>query len=80
MVLEENYLFTIKPNFSTLGINLESETDFTTRGSPSAFMSNDSILGFDSVVIHEEFNLSTEPVDKLTVDHFFFLKLIFLRQ
>ena len=61
--------FSIKPNFSTvgsiIGISLNS------NGSQCAFTPDDSIrdlLGF-TLVLHEENNLSSDPVDVLSIDN-----------
>ena len=65
-----NYPFTIKPNFSTLGSIIETST----QGLIITFVPNDSIrdlLGFNKITIHEEYNLSTNPVVILSCDKIF---------
>ena len=68
---EANYPFTIKPNFSLLGSIIAFSTNIT--GSQIAFIPDDIIrdlLWFKQVIIHEEYNVSVYPVDKL-----YFVKL-----
>ena len=67
---EENYPFTIKPNFSTLGSIIE----ISTQGPVITFIPDDSIrdlLGFNKTTIFEEYNLSPNPVDILSFDNIF---------
>ena len=67
---EENYPFTIKPNFSTLGSIME----ISTQGLVITFVPDDSIrdlLGFNKTTIFEEYNLSPNPVDILSFDNIF---------
>ena len=64
---ESNYPFTIKPNFSALGSNIE----ISPQGPIISFMFDDSIkdlLGFNARTLYEEYNLSTNPVDILSFD------------
>ena len=66
----ENYPFKIKPNFSTLGSNLEISDD----ESAISFKPDDSfgsLLGFNKRTIYEEYNLSDNPVDILSFDNIF---------
>ena len=67
---EANYPFTIKPNFSTLGSNIE----ISTQGPVISFLPDDSIrdlLGFNKTTIYEEYNLSPNLVDILSFDNIF---------
>ena len=67
---ENDYPFTIKPNFSTLGSIIE----ISSQGPIITFVPNDSIgdlLGFDKITIFEEYNLSPNPVDILSFDNIF---------
>ena len=67
---EANYLFTIKPNFSTLG----SITEILPQGPIISFMFDDGIknvLGFHAITINEEYILSTNPVYILSFDDIF---------
>ena len=67
---EANYPFTIKPNFSTLGII----TEITSQGPVITFIPDDSIrslLGFTKTAIFEENNLSPKPVDIISFDNIF---------
>ena len=68
---ETNYPFTIKPSLLTPGYFDEFSSNIT--GSQIAFTSDDSIkdlLGFKPSIIHEEYNLSDNPVDILSFDNF----------
>ena len=59
---ESNYLFTIKPNFSTLGSIIERSSKIT--GSQTAFTPDGSIgdlLGNKPNVLKGEYNLSDQP-------------------
>ena len=67
---EANYPFKIKPNFSTL----RSIIEISPQGPTISFMFDGSIkdlLGFDSITLYEEYNLSTNPVDILSIDNIF---------
>ena len=67
---ENDYPFTIKPNFSTLGSIIE----ISSQGPIITFVPNDSIgdvLGFNKTTLFEEYNLSPNPVDILSFDNFF---------
>ena len=67
---EENYPFTIKPNFSTLGSIIE----ISNPGPKITFIPDDSIrdiLGFNRMTIFEEYNLSQNPVNILSFDNIF---------
>ena len=67
---EANYPFNIKPNFSTLGSNIE----ISIQGPIITFAPGDSIgnlLGFIKTTIFEEFILSSNPVDILSFDNIF---------
>ena len=64
---EENYPFSIKPNFSTLGSIIE----ISTQGPVITFVPDDSIrdlLGFNKTTIIEEYNLSPNSVDILSFE------------
>ena len=66
----EIYPFKIKPNFSTLGSIIE----ISNQESAISFRTSDSIgslLGFNKRTIYEEFNLSDNPVDILSLDNIF---------
>ena len=66
----ENYPFTIKPNFITLGSIIE----ISPQGAVITFVHDDSIgnlLGFNKTTIFEEYNLSQNPVDILSFDNIF---------
>ena len=65
-----NYPFKIKPNFSTLG----SIITISPRGSIIGFVYDDSIgnlLGFNEIILWEEYNLSHNSVDILSFDNIF---------
>ena len=67
---EANYPFTIKPNFSTLGSIIE----ISPQGPKNSFMFDVSIrdlLGFNARTLYEEDNLSTNPLDILSIGNFF---------
>ena len=67
---EANYLFKIKPNFSTLG----SIIKISPQGPIKSFMFDDckkDHLGFHAITLYEEYNLSTNPVDILSFDDIF---------
>ena len=67
---EANYPFKIKPNFSTLGSNIE----ISPQGPILSFMFDDSIKGllvFHAITLYEEYNLSTNPVDISSFDNNF---------
>ena len=67
---EANYPFNNKPNFSKLGSIIE----ISPQGPKISFMFDDSIkdlLGFHSITLYEEYNLSTNPVDILSFDNIF---------
>ena len=67
---EANYPFTVKPNFSTLGSNI----DISTHGPVLRFVSDDSIrhlLGFNKTTIYEKENLSQNIVDISSFDNIF---------
>ena len=66
---EENYPFTIRPNFSTLGSIIE----IIPQGL-IGFVFEDSIgklLGFNETILWEECKLSPNPVDILSFDNIF---------
>ena len=66
----ENYPFTIKPNFSTLGSIIE----FSPQGPIVTFASDDSIrnlLGFHETLFYREYNLLPNPVDILSFEKIF---------
>ena len=67
---EANYPFKIKPNFSNLGSNIE----ISTQGLINTFVPDDSkrdLLRFNKTTIYEEYNLSPNPVDILSIDNIF---------
>ena len=67
---EANYPFKIKPNFSTLGSIIE----ISPQGPIISFMFDDSIkhlLGFHAITLFEDYILSTNPVDILSIDNIF---------
>ena len=66
---ENEYPFTIKPNFSTLGSIIE----ISPQGPTISFVSDDSIrnlLGFHEAILYKEYNLSKDLVDILSFDIF----------
>ena len=67
---EANYPFTIKRNFSTLGSFIEKST----QGPVISFVPDDrmrDILGIIATTMSEEYNISPNPVDILSVDNIF---------
>ena len=67
---EPNYPFTIKPNFSTL----MSIIEISPQGPIISFMFDDSIrdlLRFNARTFYEEYTLSPNPVDILSIDNIF---------
>ena len=67
---EANYPFKIKSKFSTLGSIIE----ISSQGPVISFMFDDSLkdlLGFHAITLFEKYNLSTNPVDILSVDNIF---------
>ena len=65
-----DYPFTIKPNFSTPG----SIITISPQGPIIRFMFDDSIrdlLGFHANTLYEDYNLSPNPVDILSIINFF---------
>ena len=68
---EDDFPFKIKLNFSTLGSIIEIDVGI---GRQISFMYDDSrgnFLGFETFVLHEEYNLSDYPVDILSFDNNF---------
>ena len=66
----EVYPFSIKPNFSTLGSNIE----ISNEESAISFKPDDSIrdlLGFNKTTIYEKYNLSPNLVDIISFDNIF---------
>ena len=66
----EDYRFLFKPNFSLL----VSKVDVSRTEPIKSFVQGDEIrdvLGLDTFVLHEKYNLSLNPVDILSVDNFF---------
>ena len=66
----ENYPFKIQPNFTTLG----SIVEISNQESAISFRPDDSIgslLGFNKRAIYEEYNLSDNPVDIISLDNIF---------
>ena len=67
---ENDYPFTIKPNFSTLGSIIQTKP----QGSIIGFVFDDTIgnlLGFNETILYEEYNISPNPVDNLSFDNIF---------
>ena len=67
---ENNYPFTIKPNFSKLGSNIE----ISQSGPIISFVMEDSIrilLRFDETILYNDYILSPNPVDILSFDKIF---------
>ena len=67
---ENDYHFTIKPNFSTLGSTIQIQA----QGPIFGFLFDDTIgnlLGFNKTILWEEYNLSPNPVDILSFDNYF---------
>ena len=67
---EVKYPFKIKPNFSTLGPIIE----VSPQGPIIGFMFDDSIrdlLGFHAITLYEQYKLSPNRVDILTIDNIF---------
>ena len=67
---ENNYPFTIKPNFSTLGSIIE----ITQTGPRSSFVMEDSVrnlLGLDETILYNEYNLPPNLVHILSFDNIF---------
>ena len=67
---ESNYSFLIQPNFSTLGSIIE----ISHQGPVISFVFDNSIRnlpGFDDILLYNEYNLSTNPVDILSFDNIF---------
>ena len=67
---EANSPFKIEPNFSTLG----SIIGISPQGPLISFMFDDSkkdLLGFHAITLYEEYNLSTSPLDILSIDSIF---------
>ena len=67
---EENYPFTIKPDFNTPGSIIE----ISPQGPVISFVPVDSIrqlLGFAKTTIYEEYNISPNPVDIISFDNIF---------
>ena len=67
---EANYPLTIKAIFSKLG----SVIEISQQGPIISFMQEDSIrdlLRFHATTLHEEYNLSPNPVDILSIDNIF---------
>ena len=67
---EENYPFLIKPNFSTLGSIIEISNEESAISFKSD-VSIGSLLGFKKRTIYDEYNLSDNPVDILSLDNIF---------
>ena len=66
----EEYPFSIKPNFSTLGSIIE----ISNEESAISFKPDDSIrdlLGVNKTTIYEKYNLSPNPVDIISFDNIF---------
>ena len=67
---ENNYPFTKKRNFPTLG----SIVEISQTGPINSFVMENSIgklLGFDETLLYNEYNLSPNPVDILSFDNIF---------
>ena len=70
-IIEKEYPFSITPKFSTLG----SIVKITPRRRwKNKFVQDDTsreLLGFQTLVIHEEVNLSHNPVEMMSFDEIF---------
>ena len=67
---EAYYPFKVKPNFSGLG----SIVEISPQGAIIGFVFDDSVgnlLGFKETILWEEYNLSPNPVDIISVDNIF---------
>ena len=67
---EADYPFTIKPNFIAVGSIIE----ISPQGPIIGFVFDDSIrnlLGFNEIILYNEYNLSPNPVDILSFDNIF---------
>ena len=67
---ENDYPFTIKPNFNTLGSIIE----ILPQGPMNGFVFNKNIgnlLGFHETILWQEYNLPPNPVDILSFDDIF---------
>ena len=69
-ITEEFYPFSIKPNFSTLGSIIEINNpnfsiDFTYDNTVR------DLLGFNAVILEDEYNLSHKPVDIISFNNIF---------
>ena len=67
---ENDYPFTIKPNFSTLGSIIQIQL----QGAIIGLVSDDTIghlPGFNDTMLWEDYNLSPNPVDIFSFDNFF---------
>ena len=67
---EDEYPFTIKPNFITIGSIIE----ISPQGPIIGFVFNDSIrnlVGFHETMLYKEYNLPPNPVDILSFDNIF---------
>ena len=65
---ENDYPFTIKPNFNTLGSIIKSEP----QGPIISFWFEDSsrnLLEFNETILYKEYNQSTYPVDIISTDN-----------
>ena len=69
-ITEAFYPFSIKPNFSTLGsiIEITNPNFFIDLTYDNTIR---SLLGFSSVILEDEYNLSNNPVDILSFDNIF---------
>ena len=68
---EKDYPFTIKPNFTTLGSNIE----ISPQGPINGFIINNNIgnlLGFHETKLWQDYNISPNLVDILSFDKIFF--------
>ena len=68
---ESNYLFEIKPNFSTLGSIIEIDVGIITKIDFNPTNSIRDLLGFKPKIVNKENNLSDHPVDILSFDTIF---------
>ena len=67
---EANYPFKIKPKFSILGPIIE----ISPQGPIISFMFDDStkdLLDFHAITLYEQYNLSTNPVDIISINNIF---------
>ena len=70
IILTNDYPFTIKPNFTTLGKIIQTQP----QGPIYGFVNDDTfgdLLGFNETILWEDYNLSPHPVDIPSFDNIF---------